>query len=235
MFVINCIYDELTDNIKNIFEKFKNLNTDMLDIEVLYRWNTGGTIKSMEKTLEFVIDNNITSNYIGIFEDDSFFNKEYIFDTIDLLFEKNIDIVGCQVKEGRPDISYENGYKVFKKEYWDNKLNSRQCPWIKEKHIYLNNSGENLIHDKNIKWIDGAVYITTIDKLVEIKKKLHKLTLAPENKQYTHIEHGINYGEVGFPTRLFINGFKFYGLKHNGEEKDYYKYIVQNSIGVKTI
>jgi len=243
LFIICCIYDELTEDIKNTFDKFEKLKNDLLDIKVIYRWNTGGTIKTMETALNYVTENNITSNYFGIFEDDTMYNLEnhFIFDTVDKHFDNGIDIVGCQVWECRPDILHINGYKCFKKEWCNRRPNNQLVPWIKKKHLYFNNNSDDLVDDNIIKWIDGALYITTIDKLKEIKKKLVKLTLAPENKKYTHCEHGCNYGEVGFPTRLSINEFYFFGLQHpdcncipNIKNK-YFQYLNINSIGTKTI
>jgi len=54
LFIIGCIYDELTENIKNTFDKFETFNTEVLDIKVIYRTNTGGTIKTMKNTLNYV-------------------------------------------------------------------------------------------------------------------------------------------------------------------------------------
>ena len=68
--------------------------------------------------------------------------------------------------------------------------------------------------------LDGALYLTTIVKLIQIKK----LTLAP-NEIYKHIEKGINYKEVRIPTRLHLNGFSFTGLDHNSNPNDYFKYL----------
>jgi hypothetical protein len=236
LFIICCIYDELTEDIKNTFDKFEKLKKDLLDIKVIYRWNTGGTIKTMDNTLNYVTENNITSNYFGIFEDDSMYNLDdhFIFDTVDKHFDNGIDIVGCQVSEGRQDIIYINGYKCIKK----NPPNNHLVPWIKKKHLYFNNNSDEFVDDNIIKWIDGALYITTIEKLKNIKKKLVELTLAPENEKYTHCEHGINYGEVGFPTRLSINGFKFFGISHDmphylKNKNIYFQYLNMTSAGIK--
>ena len=231
LYVIYCIYDELNDNIINQYNNYKNLYTEKVDIEILYRWNSGGTIKTMSKLLDYIIENKIITKYIGIWEDDSIFKNEYLLDKVQEYLDCDNIIVGCHVLEDRIDIKYVNGTKEFKTE-WCNRLQSwRQCPWCKEKHIYLNNKNENLIDDKLIKWIDGAVYLTTLDNLLKIKEKLVKFTLAPENEKYTHIEHGINYGEVGFPTRLHINNFNFIGLPYN----DNFKHLNTNSIGNKSI
>ena len=231
LYVIYCIYDELNDNIINQYNNYKNLYTEKVDIEILYRWNSGGTIQTMSKLLDYIIENKIITKYIGIWEDDSIFKNIYLLDKVQEYLDYDNIIVGCHVLEHRPDIEYINGTKIFKRE-WCNKLQSwRQCPWCKEKHIYVNNNNENLIDDKLIKWIDGALYLTTLDNLLKIKEKLVKFTLAPEDENYKHIEHGINYGEVGFPTRLHLNGFKFIGLSYD----EHFKHLNENTIGTKTI
>ena len=231
LYIIYCIYDEFNDDIVNYYNTFKNLSTETVDIEILYRWNTGGTTQTMFKLLEYMLENKIKTKYIGIWEDDSIFKNNYLLDKVEEFLDNDNIIVGCQVYENRQDIEYINGTKVFKSE-WCNKLQTwRKCPWCKEKHIYLNNSNENLIDDKLIKWIDGALYLTTLENLLKIKEKIIKFTLAPENDRYSHIEHGINYGEVGFPTRLHLNGFNFIGLPYN----DNFKHLNTNSTGYKYI
>ena len=229
--IICCIYDNENDlyEIKKEIDHLLNLKNDKISINIIYRWNTGGTIKTMEIAYEYINMNNIDTEYIGIFEDDSFFKKEYILDEVKSNIDNGNIIVGCLVNEDRPDINYDNNTKQFKLEYHNRRPKNQVCPWIKYKHIFINNYNEELIDDKYIKWIDGALYITTLSNLKTIKEKLIKLTLCPETDKYTHLEAGINYGEVGFPTRLHINGFKFIGLKHD----EYYQYLDQNTIGNK--
>ena len=235
LLIICCIYDEINDNIKYELNNLKNKKTNKVDIEVIFRWNSGGTVQTMSKTLDYLLDKNISTKYIGVWEDDSIFKNNLILDDVQNGLNRDNIIVGCHVPEGRPDILHMNGIKIFKKEYLNKRQKDQHCPWCKNKHIYLNeklNEDPNkLIDDSLIKWIDGAVYITTIQNLLKIKQKLQKFTLAPEDHKYTHIEHGINYGEVGFPTRLNINGFKFYGLLYD----DFYKHLSTNSVGDKSI
>ena len=229
LIIICCIYDDLTDNIKREFENFKNLNTDRVDIAVIYRWNTGGTTQTISYSLDYIIDNNINTLYIGIWEDDSIFKNIYILDIVKEYLDKGNIIVGCHVTEyERPEFLHINGTKEISKRFYRSK---HQPPWCRRKHIYFNDLSDELIDDSLIKWIDGALYISTIENLIIIKKKLIKFTLAPENIRYTHIEQGINYGEVGFPTRLHINEFKFYGLLYDSA----FKHLNINSIGNKTI
>ena len=102
-------------------------------------------------------------------------------------------------------------------------------PFIKKKYIYIDKSDdEELIDDSLYIWCEDP-YITTIDNLRKIESKLKKFTLCPENQKYLHIESGINYGEVGFPTRLALNNFKFYGLPRD----EHFIFLDQNTIGNK--
>jgi hypothetical protein len=88
------------------------------------------------------------------------------------------------------------------------------------KHIKkTENDKEKYIDDKLYRWCEDP-YITTKNNLDEMIDKLDNLTLAPENELYKHIEHGINYGEVGFPTRLYLNKFKFIGIFKKNIIKD---------------
>jgi len=229
--IICCIYDNENDlpAIKKEIDELLKLKNEKISINIIYRWNTGGTIKTMDTAYEYIMKNNINTEYIGVFEDDSFLKKEFILDEIKKHIDNDNIIVGSLVYENRQDINYDNNTKQFKLEYHNRRPKTQLCPWIKNKHIFINNSNEELIDDKYIKWIDGALYITTLKNLKTIKDKLINFTLCPETDKYTHIESGINYGEVGFPTRLHINGFKFMGLKHD----EYYQYLDQNTIGNK--
>ena len=200
LFIINCIYDNLSSYDKEIFEKYKLQKTNILDIEILYRWNSGGTIRSMEESLKYILKNNIKSKYIGIFEDDSFFNKDYIFDEVEHNLKLGYDIIGCHVYEkNRKDITHKNGYKILNENSKFTSCSSSKpiIPCLKLKHVYLDNYSDELLDKKYYKWIDGAVYLTTINKLIQIKNKLKKLTLAPYEK-YKHIEQELIMEKLDF-------------------------------------
>ena len=229
LLIVYVIYDdELTDKLKERYEKYKHLETDKTKILILYRWNTGGTVQTLNYTYNYLINTNITCKYIGVWEDDVIFKDEYFFDIVKKHLNMGYIYVGSLWTEDRPDINYDNNTKQFKLEYHNRRPKNQICPWIKNKHIFIDNSNDELVDDKHIKWCEDP-YITTMSNLKIIKDKLIKFTLCPETKKYTHIETGINYGEVGFPTRLHINGFKYIGLKRD----EYYQFLNQNSIGDK--
>ena len=89
-----------------------------------------------------------------------------------------------------------NGVKCLEKPFNKNRI----VPWCREYHIMNNSSCNKLINDNEYIWCEDP-YITTIDNLKKIEDKMILFTLAPRDKIYTHIEHGINYGEVGFCIR----------------------------------
>lgn len=223
LLVIYILYDNLTDDLKHRYEKYKNQENDNLDIIVLFRYNTGGTVQTMDYTYTYLINNQITSKFIGVYEDDAIFKKKFFLDDIYSHLNNGYILTG-------PLINHIDtiGFKCFYEPY---NLRDSIVPWCRMFHIYENDTSNELIHDSLYKWVDGCGYITTITNIGLIKEKLNKLTLAPENQRYTHCEHGINYGEVGFCTRLHIHGFNFIGLSDN----IYYEQLEQHTVGNKEI
>lgn len=58
-------------------------------------------------------------------------------------------------------------------------------------------------------WTDGGYYFTTIKKLQLIEAKIGIFHKGNPFTQYNRLLDGIDYGEVGFPSLLNQNGFKF--------------------------
>lgn len=222
LFIIYVLYDILNDDIISRFDKFKSKN-DNLDIVVLYRYNTGGTVQTMFYTYNYLIQNNITSKFIGVWEDDAIFKNPLFLDTVKSYLLDDYILTG-------PLFTKSNRYGIKQFDY-PYSIRKSVVPWCKHMNVYNDSTSTELIDDKLYKWCDGCGYITTIENLTKIKDKMGKFTLAPENERYTHCEHGINYGEVGFCTRLSLNGFKFIGLPAN----IYYQQLEQKTIGNKNI
>lgn len=220
----------LTDNNDNVkqekYSHYESQKNNNLDIKVLYRYNTGGTVQTMYYIYNYLIENKISCDFIGVFEDDAIFKKNYFLDDVDIYLKKDYILTG-------PLFTKENIYGTKQFEEPFNKRNQfpGSVPFCKKYQIYNNENSDELIDEKLYKWCDGCGYITTIDNLTKIKEKLGKFTLAPETERYTHCEHGINYGEVGFCTRLNINGFDFIGLPAS----IYYEQLEQNTVGNKNV
>jgi hypothetical protein len=208
LLIIYVIYDEINDDIINKFNNYKNLETDKTKILVLYRWNTGGTVQTLYYTYKYLIEKEISCKYIGVWEDDALFKNNYFLDSVEEYLKNGYIFVGSLWPGNCKTASYTNGVKKYLPPY-----NKRTgiCPFCRHYNIYPNTSDSTLLHDSLYVWCEDP-YITTLDNLKKISEKLGHFTLAPENEKYTHCSHGINYGEVGFPTRLFLNDFKFYGL-----------------------
>jgi hypothetical protein len=224
LFIVYILYDYLNDKINEIYKPYKLLENEKINVLLLFRYNTGGTIQTMNYVYEYLINNNINTNFISIFEDDAIFKNEYILDTVSNYLNEGYILTG-------PLFTEENRFGV-KKFYPPYAFRANSIvPFCRNYHIYENDNSKELIQDSLYEWVDGCGYFTTFDNLKKIKNKLNKFTLAPQDIRYTHCEHGINFGEVGFCLRLKLNGFKFIGLPAS----IFYEQLEQNSIGDKTI
>ena len=227
LLIVYVIYDELTDALKEKYEKYENLETEKTKILILYKWNTGGTVQTLYYTYKYIINNDISCNFIGVWEDDVIFKNNYFLDVVNEYLKKDYIFVGSLWPGSDPFTSYNNGVKKCIREGVSRALN-RGC-WLRKKHIYIDEKLNNDPISDLLYCHCEDPYITTIENLKKIESKLQKFTLCPENIKYTHIETGINYGEVGFPTRLTLHGFKFYGLPLN----NHFMFLNQNTIGKK--
>lgn len=64
-------------------------------------------------------------------------------------------------------------------------------------------------------WTDGGFYFSDSNRLQIIENTIGIFHKGDQNTKYTNREDGINFGEVGFPTCLHKNGFKFTSLLRN--------------------
>jgi hypothetical protein len=204
--IVNIRYnteDEIGSNRFEILRFLEDINTT---VKIVYSFNTGGTVKSLWDVYNYCLNEHIVSEYIGCWEDDYCFYEDLWLDKFSSLLQHDNIFVGSLWVE--PQFKVENNTKGFKKPIND----KRQVPWIREKHVSKEpENPDKLLDYELVKWCEDP-YITTFEKLERIKEKLDVFILSPENEIYKHDEHGINYGEVGFCTRLNINGFKFEGI-----------------------
>jgi len=143
---------------------------------------------------QYLKPSDIQSKFFGTFEDDCIIKKDYILDIVDTELQKDNIFVGS-LHTKNPEI-LTVGHKSYNKSEW---FSNRIVPWVYG------------IHPKHYKWCEDP-YIMYFENLSKIEKTIGIFTLAPLNEKYDKGDHGINYGEVGFPTRLNIAGFKFTGL-----------------------
>lgn len=208
LFVINQRLDDMNKKVD-----MSKYTSDSIDIIITYSKNTGGTVKSLHDCFKHLENEKITYDYIGCWEDDSLFKYDDFIERASELLKQDYIFVGSlwsNAYDLKKDLKDKCGIKPIGK-----LAGNRIVPWLKHKHIYHNtpdDTKEKKLDEDLYRWCEDP-YITTYDNLKKIEMKLQScFTLAPESERYNHREHGINYGEVGFPTRLHINGFKFIGL-----------------------
>ena len=193
VYLVICM-DDLSDDVSDI-EKIKREHPNAM---ILYRFNTGGTIKSLWCMYKDLQEKCIQSKYISIWEDDQGFDLEYDwFSKSKVLLEQGYIMVGSLWAKVSPTkdkkawgySKLENVKRIRKQTYPD----------------YIRVPGFKM---EDVVWFDGNTYIMKYESLKIIEKAIGVFTLAPEKERYTYISHGIQHGELGFPTRLCNNGFK---------------------------
>ncbi len=197
---ILCILSIMCDDLENMdrepYEAFKKQSTNTVHIIIKYWFNWGGTVGSMWFVWDkYIKMNDITAKYFATWEDDCIFKHNYWLDDAIKYLDSGYIFVGS-LHAGIYNTDFANGTKIIP----TNQLNTpRIVPHIPR------------IDPKQYKWCEDP-YIMYFDSLQKIADHIGVFTLAPKNECYTHYDHGVNYGEVGFPTRLHLVGFKFIGL-----------------------
>ena len=197
-----------TDNNKDRFNYLVNRFSDKIELKILYSFNSGGTVACLYDCYKFLEKENIKYKFIGCFEDDVIFKNNNFLTAVNNYLEKDYIFVGSLWERGRDGVK-----QYYNEKYYEEPKETRIVPWLKEKNIYPDKKDSDILIDiKSYIWCEDP-YITTYENLKKIEDKFGGcFTLAPKNELYVYNEHGINYGEVGFPTRLSLNGFKFIGI-----------------------
>ena len=81
---------------------------------VLYRWNTGGTVQTLYYTYKYIVTNNISCKFIGVWEDDVLFKNNYFLDVVNEYLNQDYIYVGSLWNESSKNISYKK--KIRSKE-----------------------------------------------------------------------------------------------------------------------
>lgn len=214
---ILIIYSVMLDDtsvIPNIYDDLKRFEgmyqgedgkTRKVDVAIAYWFNWGGTIGSMWLTWNFFLKrNNIRSKYICTFEDDHVFRfpSKWILEPIKML-EDDLIYVGmlpyCKIRNWNK-LYKEVGYNYVVKEHIKQKNN---LGYISEKYY----------KQKDMKWTAGGVYFMPFENLSKIEQTFGTRFIdKPYNCRYNRKDDGLLLGEVGFPTKLSLNGFKFKGI-----------------------
>jgi len=178
------------NEVESILSEFIiNFNTN-ISFKIISEFNWGGTIVALWLTYNYgkKYDDNCI---IAQFEEDfGPYNSEWLKDSIDLLTE-NIIYVG------------ENTSGVLKSGDDDGRLSG---------YAYR----DSMRFGNPEVWTDGGFYFSTIGRLKIIDNQIGIFHKGDQNTKYINKIDGIDYGEVGFPTMLYHNGFRFTSL-HRGK------------------
>ena len=199
--IISIMYDN-----KKCIGKYDYLNKN--NVKILYWYNSGGTVKSMWNVYKYLTQNSISSKYFTTFEDDVLYADDFKLEPyVNKYLDNGYIFVGALYINNKNDKDYnddmiKNGYKYMQK------------PYNKKRHVPFVKGFKN----SELIWCEDP-YIMYFKNLKIIEDNVGKFTLAP-NTRYDYAEHGINYGEVGFPTRLYNNGMRFFGIQKKYILKD---------------
>lgn len=194
----------LNDQKDDIVIKIKKmLNSE--DFDYTMAFNSGGTVRSLWLIWNKILEQNWNVKYISTWEDDivpkhdNWYKvlKNYIDST-----DKDYYYIGMLTKHKNDTTNkkyWEKGYKF---------LTDAEIKNIRKKKHWT----EEFFKLEDWKWTDGGLYFTTFHKLCTIESKIGRFNKSPENEVYVRQKHGIEDGEVGFPSRLNQFGLAFFGL-----------------------
>jgi len=174
---------------ENICKKF--IIDNNLDVNFLHDYNWGGTIAALHLLFQHLKKHK--DSYIAFFEEDfTATNNDWLQDAIKYLPGYYYVGEGTIQSIDNPDLCQ---IKVCDSRYM-----------IRYKFIKLY---------QNEAWTDGGFYFSTISNLKKINEKIGIFHKGDQNTKYTNGNDGIDMGEIGFPSSLFNNNFKFTGLFRN--------------------
>uniref|UniRef100_A0A6C0E3R9 Uncharacterized protein n=1 Tax=viral metagenome TaxID=1070528 RepID=A0A6C0E3R9_9ZZZZ len=157
-----------------------------INYKILSSFNWGGTIAGLWVTYNYskTIGIDSSSIFIGHFEEDfGPYNKEWVNDSMKLLTQ---------------DVTYvgETTSGTIKSRDDDQRFSGLM-------HRYSKRLGDPEV------WTDGGYYFSTLEKLMLVEERVGVFHKGDQQTKYIHLLDGIDYGEVGFPTLLYHNNFKF--------------------------
>ena len=189
-------FNKIEDELSNIIIHYDN----SIKFKIISSFNWGGTIVALWLTYNYgkIYDDN---TYVAQFEEDFYtINDKWLEDSKKILnsTESNYIYIGEHIPQANLPLIKNNIKLTPKKEFTD--IINKNC----------NSSYTNCC------WTDGGFYFSTIQNLKIIENKIGIFHKGHSGKKYDHKLDGIILGEVGFPTILYNNNFKFIGLyRHN--------------------
>jgi len=187
------------------FDELMKEASPTLDILIVPRKNTGGTLGAMWDIWKNILEDKISSKYFGQWEDDYIFNDQNFLEEVQKFFDQGNVFVGSIWQEDLFDMNevIKNGYKSF---FPTDKLIGIMNSFVDPKWS---------IEDERLpeyRWCEDP-YIMPFENLKIIENTIGRFTLAPSEESYSHFRHGIFFGEVGFPSRLHLSGLNFTGVR----------------------
>lgn len=189
-----------------------------VETKVLVYENRGMLVGSLWDTWKYLEQNNISFGYIFAMEDDWCYNhwdeRANIVDTEDIIYLGMFSSISFKEPQASPYRDWvRQGYKEAPNDegYWVK-------PWTPTR-----------------KWTDGGLYFLKRNSLKEIENKIGCFHKAPKNKPFTYGDHGIDYGEMGFPTELHANGFNFRAFTEHSYETLNTEWVAPTQIGPEAL
>lgn len=166
----------------------QNENPDRLHTILLEHKNWGMLVGALWDVWKEVEKRKITSDFVIAVEDDWLFNhwpeREKQLKENDFIYLGMFSYI----------VPSQSRYQQFLKQGYKNDIADQRYQKI------TGVGGER-------RWTDGGLYFLKYSSLKEIENKIGPFSLAPA--KFNKYEHGITFGEVGFPSRLHHAGFKF--------------------------
>ena len=198
LFILTVMIDSkeqpIHEETKQILSTFIKSHSD-LPFVILTGFNWGGTIVGLWMTYQYGKENHKEA-YITHFEEDFVPNNNNWYSKSKKLLKDDIIYVGECVGNG----NYNINKKYLECDDWINY----------KKRVKINSANESYNHAV---WTEGGFYFSKINRLMLVEKKIGIFHKGNQNTKYHHDLDGIDLGEVGFPTLLFHNDFKFTSLK----------------------
>ena len=210
--IISLMCDEESQIDDPTINSLTDLGNELVDVEVIPWFNSGGTTRSMWNVYKNLKERNITSKYFGTWEDDYLFAKEMFLDDAAVYLERGNLFVGALWTPPHITFGGEFGTPPTAEHNYDRMVEKGYKYPPPSSHLLLK-GGECYFFSelKEYRWCEDP-YIMKYENLSKIENLIGRFTHAPSEK-YIHWDHGVVHGEVGFPSRLHLSGAKFFGIE----------------------
>ena len=192
IFVITLMIDskdkKIRDRYKEDMENF--LSKKIKNFLILPEFNWGGTISGLWLCYNYFSEKE--DHYIMFFEEDFICTRN-----INILFSESLSLL------------HKDNYYIG--ESTDGKIHYTDCKGCSLCNFLV----KNYNFPRKEVWTDGGYYFSSAEKLKLVAKKIGIFHKGNKETKYDHLVDGIDFGEVGFPTLLFHNNFKYDTLYRN--------------------